>query len=153
MGTWGVCVLAALGMNYLIEKKKAAEIVYIVFGLLIVILTVRTIVRNNDWKTQDNLWLSAAEISRYSSQNHNNLGDMYGRRGDLEMAAKEFMTAIEISPQYAHAYHNLGNVFHRMKRAEDAEKAYLKAVEINRGLWETRELLGIMYFHFTKWKL
>ncbi len=70
--------------------------------------------RNFDWKNQDTLWLATAKTSPSSHQNHNNLGDLYARRGEYEKAVEEFKKAIELKPDYGDAYHNLANVYHQI---------------------------------------
>ena len=94
-------------------------------------LSVRTITRNADWKNQDTLWLATAKTSPSSPQNHNNLGDYYGRQGDLEKAAEEFKTAIKLKPNYGDAYHNLANIYHQMGEDDLAIENYRKALSFN----------------------
>ena len=106
----------------------------------------RTIVRNNDWKNQDNLWLAAERTSPNSQQNNNNLGDLYARRGDLVKAVYYFQKAVEINPRYADAYHNLGNVNRNMGKTEEAIKSYEKALEINPNIWQSYQNIGAIYY-------
>ncbi|MFH1896342.1 MAG: tetratricopeptide repeat protein [bacterium] len=116
-------------------------------SLLVLILFFRTITRNLDWKTADALWLSAEKISLHSPQNHNNLGDYYGRQGNLLKSVQEFETAIALKPGYADAYHNLANTYQQMGNLGKAEKNYLKAIEYNPYLWQSYQNLGAIYFN------
>ena len=116
----GVFILLAWGGVALSQKQKLKEVAWMSISIILCLLMVRTLVRNNDWKDQDHLWLSAQRTSPSSSQNQNNLGDLYGRRGDLQQAEWHFKKAIEFNPTYADAMHNLANTYTQMGRLEDA---------------------------------
>jgi len=146
--------LSSVGMfisvSYFIAKLyERPNIRVFVGGLFCVIafaLGIRTIIRNTDWKNQDSLWLASARTSPSSHQNHNNLGDMYGRHGDLDKAEEEFKKAIELQPNYADAYHNLANIYLQKEEFKKAIENYHKAVEINPGLWQSYSNLSGIYF-------
>ena len=143
LGAIGIFVVAAMAVNKITEKTVTF---YATLGLLILFLTARTIARNQDWKNQDTLWLATAKTSPSSPQNHNNLGDLYGRRGDLERSAEEFKKAIELKPGYADAYHNLANTYQQMGKIDEAIENYQKAAEINPQLWQSCQNLAAIYF-------
>jgi tetratricopeptide (TPR) repeat protein len=152
LGAVGIFVVIAVTVNTIIEKIEFSlrldrtVIFYVILGLLLTPLTVRTIARNNDWKNQDTLWLATAKTSPSSPQNHNNLGDLYGRRGDLERSAAEFQKAIELNPEYADAYHNLGNTYWQMGEIEEAIECFRKAAELKPSLWQSCQNLAAIYF-------
>ncbi|MDZ7587350.1 MAG: tetratricopeptide repeat protein, partial [Patescibacteria group bacterium] len=106
-GAIGIYILIAWGLVSLSEKPKWVEAGWTITVILICLLLIRTMVRNSDWQDQDHLWLAAERTSPSSPQNHNNLGDLYGRRGNLQLAEWHFKKAIEINPNYADAMHNL----------------------------------------------
>lgn len=130
-----------------------SKISYIILIPILLALTARTIVRNQDWNNQDTLWLAAAKTSPSSPQNHNNLGDLYGRRGDLERSAAEFKKAIELKPGYADAYHNLANTYQQMGKIDEAIESYQKAFEFNPRLWQSCQNLAVIYFEQEKFEL
>ncbi|MDA1338531.1 MAG: tetratricopeptide repeat protein, partial [bacterium] len=101
--------LIIISVNYIVkvEKSIGESTVKVIFGIVIVIFAILTVLRNNDWRNEDNLWLSTGKISKSSPTTHNNLGDVYSRKGDLNRAVEEFSKAIELKPNYADAYHNL----------------------------------------------
>jgi len=139
---------------YGIRRWQAGSNLYVIILIpLILTLTARTITRNQDWKNQDTLWLAAAKTSPSSPQNHNNLGDLYGRRGDLERSAEEFKKAIELKPGYADAYHNLGNTYQQMGKIDEAIVNYQKAAEANPGLWQSCQNLAAIYFEQEEFEL
>jgi hypothetical protein len=146
LGTLGIIVAFTLLLKKLAEKEKLKTAVFIFSSLITISLLTRTIVRNNDWQNQDSLWLAAAKTSPSSSQNHNNLGDLYGRHGDYEKAIEEFKKAIELNPQYADAFHNLANTYQQMGKLDLAIENYKKAIEFNPYLWQSYQSLALIYF-------
>lgn len=146
LGSTGIFTVLALGFKKLLDSKNWRSFATLAFIFLIIALSARTIRRNIDWKNQDNLWLAAAKTSPSSPQNHNNLGDLYGRRGDYEKAIYHFKKAIELKPGYAEAYHNLANIYFQLGQLEEARKNYELCLESNPLVWQSYENLGQVYF-------
>jgi tetratricopeptide (TPR) repeat protein len=142
----GIIVLFAFLAEKLFRKIRIKNLDVFVFGIIIFILLTRTIIRNNDWKNQDSLWIAASKTSPSSPNNHNNLGDMYGRWGDKQKAIEHFKKAIALKPNYADAYHNLGNAYRDTGDAENALKSYSKALEINPTLWQSHQNIAYLFF-------
>jgi len=123
-----------------------------VFATIIIIFAVRTVVRNIDWHNMDNLWIATAKTAPSSFVNHNNLGDMYARHGNYEMAITEFQKAVELNPVYASAYHNIGNVYVQMSKTEEAIESYQKAIKIAPGLWQSNQNLAVLFYQEGKYQ-
>jgi tetratricopeptide (TPR) repeat protein len=146
-GSIGIFIVVALLLGRLSENKRLKIFVNILFVLILAALLTRTIFRNIDWKNEDNLYIATAETSPSSPNTYNNLGDVYGRRGDFERAAEEFKKAIAMKPNYADAYHNLANVYQGMGRIDEAIENYKKALQYNPRLWQSYNNLGAIYFN------
>ncbi len=127
-----------------ITKNKLAT--YGIFGLILILFSIRTVIRIQDWKNQDTLWLATAKTSPSSPQNHNNLGDYYGRHGDLEKAVEEFKIAIKLQPNYADAYHNLANTYLELSKEDEAIDNFKQAIKFNPHLWQSYQNLAAIYF-------
>jgi len=140
-GAIGIFILIAWGLVSLSEKPKWIEAGWTITVIIICLLLVRTLVRNSDWQDQDHLWLAAERTSPTSPQNHNNLGDLYGRRGNLQLAEWHFKKAIELNPHYADAMHNLGNTYVRLGKLEEAIKMYEAALKNKPTLWQSEQQL------------
>ena len=140
MAMIGLCVLVAMGVERLREKVDKDTLN---FGLVLLVgaLMFRTVLRNNDWQTADSLYLSAERYSTLSPQNHNNLGDVYGKRGELKRSELHFLKAIQINPRYADAMHNLGNTYVQMGELDKAKESYLNALKVSPGLWQSERAL------------
>lgn len=146
MGSLGIFVLIAWLIQKIGQIGKNKNLVPLVLTLILIPLSVRTIIRNKDWTNQDTLWLATAKISPSSPQNHNNLGDYYGRYGNIERAIEEFKIAIELLPGYADAYHNLANAYQQIGKTNEALDNYQKAVSFNPGLWQSHQNIAAIYF-------
>jgi len=142
----GLFTSLGLILNKLFQKQKYQYFGYVVFTIAIILLSVRTMVRNVDWQNEDNLWIATGKTSPSSPNTHNNLGDVYGRQGDKQAALREFQTAIALKPNYGDAYHNLANTYRELGEMDKALENYQKATEYNPGLWQSYQNIAAIYF-------
>jgi tetratricopeptide (TPR) repeat protein len=148
LGALGIIVAFAILLDKFFKLNENAKMVgYFALVLIIGSLSVRTIIRNMDWKSEDTLWLATAQVAPSGQQIHNNLGDVYMRQGNPQKAIEEFQKAIEINPNYADAYHNLGNTYQQIGEIDEAIPYYQKALEINPNLWQSYQNLAAIYFN------
>lgn len=148
LGTLGIVVAVAVLFDKLLKINENAKMVgYFALVLIVASLSVRTILRNRDWKSEDTLWLATAAVAPSGQQIHNNLGDVYARQGDMQKAVEEFRKAIEINPNYADAWHNLGNTYQQMGQLDLAMENYQKAANINPQLWQSYQNMAAIYFN------
>lgn len=145
LGSIGIFVIVALGLEKLGKIKRLKIPVNLLFFLIISALLLRTFLRNIDWRNEDNLWIATAKTSPSSPNTHNNLGDVYSRWGDLEKAALEFKKAIQIKPGYADAYHNLAHTYQKMGKLKEAVTNYQQAIHYNPNLWQSYQNLAGLY--------
>jgi len=150
LGSLGIFVVIAIFFDWLAGREKIKYYAYALFSIIILSLSVRTILRNIDWKNEDNLWFATAKVSDAGPNIHNNLGDVYTRQGNLEKAAEEFKKAVEINPRYADAEHNLGLTYIQMGKAEEAIATFKTAVSMNPNLWQSYQQLAAIYYNQKK---
>ena len=117
---------------------------------IIAALGVRTVARNEDWKSPERFWRQTALVSPASPRAHNNMGDVYAQEGNMEGAIREFKKAIEIKPDYADVYHNLANIYHHNGNFTEAIKFYKQAISFEPGLFESHYNLGLIYLNNTR---
>jgi len=152
-GSLGIFVFIAWLISQIGHWFKNQKISWIIFGLIIISFSTRTIIRNFDWKNQDTLWLATAKTSPSSSQNHNNLGDLYFRQGKYEKAVEEFEKAIDLKPNYGDAFHNMANTYHQMGDDNLALENYQKALSFNPNLWQSHQNLAAIHFNQKNYQL
>ncbi len=75
-----------------------------------------------------------------------NMGRVYERRGDHEMALKQYQDAVRTFPQYGLAYFRMGQVLEEMRRGDEARQAYGKAIELSPDLAEAHFRYGVMSY-------
>lgn len=146
----GIFVLIAWAVERIIRKvfkENYTKAIYLFLAIILIPLSIRTMIRNKDWQSHDTLWIATAKFSPSSAQNHNNLGDYYGRHREYEKALEEFKKAIELKPDYADAYHNLANTYGEMGDVENAITNYENAIKFNPNLWQSYQNLGAIYFN------
>lgn len=145
-GSIGIFFCVAYLFDNLMNKKNYKEIFLYSFAFLIIALSVRTVIRNADWTSEDTLWFATGKTSPSSQSTHNNLGDVYARRKDYPNAILEFKKAVEINPNYSDAWHNLALTYQNAGQTEEAIKTYKHAISINPNLWQSYENLAQIYF-------
>ncbi len=146
MGMIGFCVFSAILFEKMFKSRRYKVFGYFILGCVVLAFSVRTIARNVDWQTEDNLWIATAALSPSNPTTHNNMGDVYSRDGDFEKAVYEFTLATKMNPRYADAYHNLANTYFQMGKLDLAIDNYLLAINFNPMLWQSYQNLGLIYY-------
>ena len=135
----------ALALGYLfsmVPRRRLAPATTLA-GLIVVVLALGTIVRNETWQDPAALWADAAAKNPSSYRAHNNLGRVLVARGQAEQAALQFSEAIRLKPDYAEAYNNLGTVHAQTGRLELAQVNFAKAIELNPRYAQAYNNLGV----------
>jgi len=152
LGAIGMFGVAGYGLWRIIKNKKTEGLGYLIFIAVMMALMARTVIRNIDWRNEDNLWIATAKTSPSDPKTHNNLGDYYGRQGNLAKSAEEFKIAIKLNPNYADAYHNLGNTYQQLGKIQEAVSSYQSAIKYNPQLWQSYQNLAAIYFNQKKYR-
>lgn len=140
----GVLVLASPLWEYLLARQRTGAIALI--SVLVLLFSVRTVVRNRDWKDGMTLWTSVLKNAPQCARAHDNLGTEYYNRGDYRTALNHYQQAVRIRPEHAIFHNNLGRVYGALGDLENAQAELTKAAELNPTLSETMNNLGIVYY-------
>lgn len=122
--SFGFCLL----LGILIIKIKKINIILILFSVIIMIYSLRTVLRNKDWKDDISLVEKTVYYFPKVAYTHQTLGVYYAEKKMYNEASKEFKKAIDIDNKYTNAYVGLGSVYFRMGFYEDAIKFYEEAI-------------------------
>ncbi len=145
IGSAGLFFTIAYGFWTITKNKKYETLTYLVFMLLIGMLSLRTIMRNFDWSNEDTLWIATGKTAIYDPVSHMNLGDMHRRHRNFTEAEKEFKIALELSPNNAYAFYNLGLVYTEAGANQPALDMYQKALSIEPNLWQAYQNMSVVY--------
>ncbi|MFA7301106.1 MAG: tetratricopeptide repeat protein [Candidatus Shapirobacteria bacterium] len=135
LGSLGFAIFLAL---IILDLSKYLKLIpSVLFISLLVFGMVRTFLRNSDWTTNHDLWVSTCIVSPNSHNAWNNIGDDYDKLKDYSNAIKGFTQSTIVKPNYADAYHNRANIFYKVGRLDLARESYQTAIRLNPNLYQT----------------
>jgi tetratricopeptide (TPR) repeat protein len=148
---FGFSLLIGHFMSRLAQRSPAwKKIAYVSFGLIVILLSARTVVRNHDWKDAFTLWSVTHQAVPTSPRAAYNLGVEYERRQDYDRAIACFQKTIELDPNHTPAYNNLAGAYMTQGKFAEALKIYQRALMIrdrpsDPALWgRSRRLYAII---------
>ena len=119
----GFSLLVALGLQKLSQRKPRFAAV----GFLLVLITgsLRTLVRNEDWSSEETLFSSG--VNTNPAKSLSNLGTVLHNQGKVELAEAAFREALVHRGNMADTHYNLGILLQGQGRHVEATKAYTAA--------------------------
>lgn len=123
-------------------KFKMKNFASITLGIILILYSVRVIIRANDFKSSKALWTVTQKTAPTSYRVYNNLGDVYSNEQNWKLAIASFQMAIKIAPNYADAIHNLGYTYMLAGDFDNAKKYLLESYQKNPKLYQALEKLG-----------
>lgn len=126
----GYCILVATGWTHIL--KLGYDKSWLRWGLWLLILShvVRTVRRNEDWRTEYTLYRSALKITSKNAKMYNNMGRVLEGEGKHAHAIHYFKSAIRIEPEDVRGYLNLGRLTADLGNYSEAENIYLQAKSV-----------------------
>ncbi|KAH9496994.1 Protein O-mannosyl-transferase tmtc3 [Dermatophagoides farinae] len=135
--SFGYCMLIAHGFGMLSyhfdqSNKKFIEkyVIHFVFIILIIVHSSRTIMRNEDWKNEHNIFASGIRVNSNNAKLLNNLGHVYEIEKQYYKALDLFLEAVHRQPDDIGAYSNVARVYNHIGRIDLSEQYYSKAKTI-----------------------
>jgi predicted O-linked N-acetylglucosamine transferase (SPINDLY family) len=77
-------------------------------------------------------WRHALVLKPDAAAVHNNLGHLYFRRGEIDMAIGAFRQAVHFAPEMPEAHNNLGNALYAAERLDDAIASWREALRLRK---------------------
>jgi len=124
------------------EKFKIKKLAFYTTCLLVLLYSIRSVVRTEDYKSSKNMWLASRKTAPYSYRVYNNLGDVYADEGKFDLALENFKRSWALKPDYADAVHNIGYVYWQMRDSVNAKKYLNLAIKMNPRLYQSYSTLG-----------
>ena len=124
----GFCLLVAMGCDNLLKRGViSTSQFWPLFSLLLAIYGLKCFVRNQDWQTEESIFLSGLKVSSANAKLWNNVGHALESKKDYVKALDFFLQATSAQPDDVGAHINVGRTLNHLQRFDDAEQAYLKA--------------------------
>ena len=120
----GFCLLVAIGLQKLSQLRP--RIANIGFLLILVTGSLRTLTRNRDWSSEEQLFSSGVVTNPAKSLS--NLGTVLHNQGKTELAEAAFRQALSHRTNMADTHYNLGILLQSERRLEEATVAYTAAI-------------------------
>jgi protein O-mannosyl-transferase len=138
----GFCLLIAGLFEPILAEPRSARVMYGAAALVLVLLSLRTVMRNTDWRDELTLWRKTVQTAPQSARARNNLGAAYLRRGELILAQTELEAATRIKPDLSVAHGNLGKLYLDRGELASAKPALETALTLKPGEMIPRLWLG-----------
>jgi protein O-mannosyl-transferase len=118
-----------LGMIGVVLSKTKKTVIIVALGLVILLLSGRTFIRNLDWKNGLTLFSHDIKISRNAFDLENNLGVELFRAGDISTAKQHFEASSKLAPYWWTNWNNLGAVYEQEGDLTTAASDYMRSIK------------------------
>jgi Flp pilus assembly protein TadD len=144
--SFGVFLAAGYAVEVtLVRNWVSPRILYPVLTLVVLLLSLRTMVRNRDWKDDITLWTKTVETAPMAARARANLGKAHLRRDLDDPGRQELEAAISIKPDVASYHDDLGLAYFRLGRLAEAERELKEALRLNLNLVSANINLAYTY--------
>ncbi len=125
----GILGLLGFGLQEISKKNQFKNIVILTAVIILILLSVRTMVRNTNWKDAISLYEHDRKIhTNYNIEN--NLGAEYGSLHQYEKALEHYKNSAKFLPMKANLY-NIGYMYEKMGDNQRSKEYYFKAVAVS----------------------
>jgi protein O-mannosyl-transferase len=135
-----------------IKNQLTSKLIICLSFLLLLLLSVRVVYRNMDWKNEYTLVSHDIKYSRESYHLEQNLGNYYYLKKDYKKAIYHYKKSVQIFPYFSN-YVNMGTTYSALKDYPAAEQAYKKALGIGKFYLAYEQLAGLYYLRTENFKL
>ncbi|XP_041350711.1 protein O-mannosyl-transferase TMTC2-like [Gigantopelta aegis] len=141
----GFCLLVAFGADllytYMREKwKKRAVVVSI--AIVILLYSARTVIRNEDWITEEKLYASGVSVN--PAKAWGNLANVWNSQKKMAEAEEAYRQALSYRGNMADVHYNLAILLQEQKRVDEALESYKKAIHFRPKLSMAHLNYGIL---------
>merc|ERR1719474_1680220 len=127
----GFCLLVSLGYQKIIEQCRAVRKSFqILFYLLLVSQSIKTMRRNLDWIDEKSIFISGLNVNAKNAKLYNNVGHAFESQKKYKEALVFFKEAVNVQPNDIGAHINIGRTLNHLKRYDEAEIAYRSAQKL-----------------------
>lgn len=128
----------------LLDDPRRRRVLYPAGLLVLMLLSVRTVWRNFDWRDELTLWQKTVQTAPDSARARNNLGGAYLRSGQPTLAEAHLAAALRIRPDFASARANMGKLYMDRGDLDMAERELNVALTLKQRDAIPRLWLGVV---------
>lgn len=133
-------------------RQGSAAVVGIVLLAILIAASLRTVVRNRDWRNEQVLFAKTAEQEPDRARVHANIANTARRQGDLGLAVDAYERALEIDPDYTPALVGLADLYVGGGRQEEAINLLERAVRLIPDHAGVSNNLGLLYYESQRYE-
>lgn len=126
----GFALVVGYAVHRGLEGRYAAGVGW-TFVAVLLLLSVRTVVRNRDWADDLTLWTKTVQTAPRSARAHINLAQSLKAYERFQEAIEQFQVYSTINPESPSGYVGLGDTYRLLGRYEEAVAHFRKAIELN----------------------
>ncbi len=141
LGTIGIV------LSYKPFGSKTQKALIVAFIMWIAFLSIRTIVRNTNWKDAKTLYVHDMQVSN-NFELENNLGWELIQDGSYKKAISHLKNSTEMNPSWDRSWYNLGVAYHFNENSDDAKRSYEKALSLNKNNVQVIENLSYLLLFY-----
>lgn len=142
----GLLGIIGLVANTIKVKPQYTKIVWILVCVALVLLSIRTIMRNHDWKDPLTLYSKDSQLSTDSYDLEAQLGETLMNQGRYKEAKPHIDKAIKLAPGFFSNWTILGLYYAKTNQSDKAIQAYSQSIKLNKGTNLAYILLTDTYF-------
>ena len=124
LGITGIIIFESIKKYHVVEK-----IIIVVILIILPILSLRTIIRNFDWKDNKTLVFHDIKLNPDSYELQGGYATIVGNEGNTEEAKKHYERALELAPGWWVTYTNLGLIYEKEGDFDKAKDLYMTAIK------------------------
>lgn len=146
-GLLGFSLLLSHSLVYLYERNKSF-LQFLAIVLMITCITffsLRTWLRNQDWRDEIVLYESAVKANPYSALMQTDLGLVYLNNNEAQRALESFHNALSIRNDDPVIYFSMAEAYLKMNQSQEAIGSLKKAIELNSDYAEAYYNLAGIY--------
>nr|XP_046917032.1 protein O-mannosyl-transferase TMTC2-like [Dermatophagoides farinae]XP_046917033.1 protein O-mannosyl-transferase TMTC2-like [Dermatophagoides farinae] len=145
--SFGFCLFIAVCVEKFIQYVQRYHlikyIIYLCYLILIISFSIRTILRNIDWLTEENLYRSGIVINPPKA--YGNLANILSQQGRNDEAEQMYRKALEYRINMADVHYNLGLLLQNEQRYNEAIHCYQQAIRFRPRLAMAYLNIGVIY--------
>ena len=148
----GFCMLVAFILQRYMPTDKLRKTITVLLVIVISAYSIRTIIRNNDWRDNKTFWQVTIKDSLDNPKGYKNLAGTLLVQGNPDNAIILYKKALELKPDFTDAYNDLAAAYTMIGENQLAIENYKKALEINPSHPEANANLGSVYYSLRNYK-